>query len=89
MTEARRTLPETVRCFAKRGADAEPIFFGAHRRPEGVMLSYARYRQMLDMLDDMAIELEVRRRDRQDDGARVTLSDLIRQQGLDPADFGV
>lgn len=84
MKEARRCLPEMVRCFSELGARAEPYFFGAYRRPAGVVLSYERYLQMLDMLDDAAIEKEVRRRDRDDTGERMTLEELIREQGFDP-----
>src|SRR5256885_13988736 len=66
MSEARRRLPEPARCFVEKGAEAEPVFFGAHRRPSGVMLSFERYRQMLDLLDDLAALVEIRRRDQAD-----------------------
>lgn len=89
MKEARRTLPETARCFAEQGTEAEPVFFGAYRKPAGVMLSIERYLQMLEELDELAIEIEVRRRDRRDEGERITLEQLIRDQGFDPGDFGV
>lgn len=87
MREARRTLPEMSRCFAEKGVNAEPVFFGAHRRPAGVMLSYERYINLLDMLDDLASLAEIRRRDRADDGQRMTLEELIAEQGFDPADL--
>ena len=44
--EARRALPKTSQGFRKNGASAEPVFFGAHRQPAGVMLSYERYLRM-------------------------------------------
>lgn len=89
MKEARRRLPETSRCFVEKGIDAEPVFFGAHRKPAGVMLSYERYLKMLDVLDDLVIAIEVRKRDRSDTGERLSLDDLIRGQGFDPSDFGL
>lgn len=89
MKEARRVLPSMSRCFAEQGADAEPVYFGAHRRPTGVMLSYERYRQILDLVDDLVAVLEARKRNRQDDGTRMSIEDLIRDQGLDPAEFGL
>lgn len=86
-SEARRTLPKVSREFSERGADAEPVFFGAHRKPAGVMLSYARYLQLLDQIDDMAIELVVRDRDRHDDGARVELGGVLVELGFDRAEL--
>jgi hypothetical protein len=88
-TEARASLPQTSREFAKKGAKAAPVFFGAHRRATGVMLSYERYLEMLDLLDDLTMALEIRRHDRADDGSRLSLDELIRGQGLDPSDFGL
>jgi antitoxin StbD len=89
MKEARKSLPRMSRCFREQGAAAEPVFFGSHRKLVGVMLSYERYVQMLDLLDDFAAVLEIRRRDREDTGERMTLEELIEEQGFDPADFGV
>jgi hypothetical protein len=86
--EARKALPQTSRGFAEQGADAEPVFFGAHRQPAGVMLSYERYLRMLDDLDDLSIALEVRRRDIADTGDRVSLDELIAEQGLSRSDIG-
>jgi hypothetical protein len=84
--EARRYLSKASQLFRERGADAEPVFFGPHREPSGVILSYERYVQLLDLVDDLAAALEVRRRDKSDDGARMTLEELIREQGFDPGD---
>ncbi len=89
MKEARKSLPQTSRCFREKGAEAEPVFFGAHRKPAGVMLSYERYVKMLDLLDDLAAALQIRQRDRADAGERLTLEELIREQGFDPAEFGL
>lgn len=44
-------------------------------------------RRFLDWLDDLSIAREVRKRDRSDTGERMTLDELIRAQGYDPADF--
>jgi antitoxin StbD len=89
MKEARRSLPQTSRRFREKGAEAEPVVFGPHRKPSGVMLSYERYNKLLDLLDDFAAALEIRRRDRADTGERLTLEELITDQGFDPAEFGL
>jgi hypothetical protein len=89
MKEARRTLPATGRVFAERGAAADPVFFGARRQPTGVMLSYERYLTLLDLLDDLTAAIEIRKRDREDTGERLTFEELIVQQGFDPSEFGL
>lgn len=45
--EARAKLPSLLAGFRARGADADPVVIGAHRRPEAVVLSYERYLVML------------------------------------------
>lgn len=81
--EARKGLSQTSRDFSERGAEAEPVFFGAHRKPTGVMLSFERYIQLLDRLDDLAIALEVRKRDRVDEGKRLSLDELFEEHSFD------
>lgn len=46
--EARAQLPSLLAQFRQAGADAEPVIIGARRRPEGVVLSYERYLQLLE-----------------------------------------
>lgn len=45
--DARAKLPSLLAGFRARGADADPVVIGAHRRPEAVVLSYERYLAML------------------------------------------
>ncbi|HEY7890715.1 MAG TPA: hypothetical protein VIC05_00740 [Solirubrobacteraceae bacterium] len=45
--EARAKLPALLAGFRARGADADPVVIGAHRRPEAVVLSYERYLAIL------------------------------------------
>ncbi len=46
--EARDQLPSLLADFRKAGAKAEPVVIGARRRPEGVVLSYELYLQLLE-----------------------------------------
>jgi hypothetical protein len=87
--EARETLSRASSEFHEKGVEAEPIFFGPNRKAEGVILSYARYLELLDELDDLALALEIRRRDHADVGERLSLEELIRRQGYEPSDFGL
>jgi antitoxin StbD len=45
--EARSKLPSLLAGFRARGVNADPVVIGAHRRPEAVVLSYARYLALL------------------------------------------
>ncbi len=45
--EARAQLPSMLAGFRARGAEADPVVIGAHRRPEAVVLSYERYLALL------------------------------------------
>jgi PHD/YefM family antitoxin component YafN of YafNO toxin-antitoxin module len=87
--EARERLSGFLKESRERGADAEPVFFGAHRKPEAVVLSYQAYEELVDALDDALIAREVAARDASDSGKRMELVDLIRSQGFDPAEFGM
>jgi PHD/YefM family antitoxin component YafN of YafNO toxin-antitoxin module len=81
-SEARQSLTQFLKVFREEGAEAEPIFFGAQRKPEAVVLSYEAYDALLDALDDGLIAREVQARDAADSGERMSLDELIRSQGL-------
>lgn len=85
--EARRALPKTSAGFREQGASAEPVFFGRHRQPAGVMLSYERYLRMLDELDDLAVALEVQKRLQADTEERFSLDEVLAASGLSRNDL--
>jgi PHD/YefM family antitoxin component YafN of YafNO toxin-antitoxin module len=85
-SEARRTLSQTVRRFLERGAEAEPVFFGSHRKPAGVILSFERYMKLLDQIDDLAIAQRIRERDANDTGERIPLDQFLANQGINRTD---
>lgn len=85
--QARRSLHTLTREFEEHGVDADPVFFGAFRKPAGVMLAYDRYIQMLDQLDELEIALQIRRRDAVDDGTRLTLDEVLAEHGFDRAEL--
>jgi antitoxin StbD len=55
-TEARTALSRTLERFRERGIAAEPLVFGDHRRPEGVVVPYEVYVQLLDEIDQLRLE---------------------------------
>lgn len=83
-TEARSGLTRTLARFRREGADAHPVLFGSHRRPEAVVLPYEAYKLLLDLGEDAAISALVLARDAADDGRRHTLEEIAAEIGLDP-----
>jgi hypothetical protein len=84
----RTQLATILRRFREQGTDAPPVFFGNHRKPEGVLLSYEKYIQLLDHLDELALALRLRETLQSAPNEIVELEDLARQGGLDLSDSG-
>lgn len=55
-TEARTALSQTLERFRALGASAEPLVFGDHRRPEGVVLPYEVFVQLENQIDQLRLE---------------------------------
>lgn len=87
--EARDRLSSYLRIFRERGGQADPVVFGSHRKPEGVILSYERYEWLTEVLDELVASEEVREALAEDTGRRVELADVAREAGFDPAEFGL
>lgn len=82
-SEVRHRLPSYLDLFRKAGADADPIFVGAYRRPEGVLLSYQAFEAMLNRLEDL--EIAAQARERLTDGSEPieeTVEDLAERLGI-------
>jgi len=87
--EARDRLSSYLKLFREKGGQADPVVFGSHRKPEGVILSYERYEWQTEILDELVASEEVREALAQDTGKRVELADVSREAGFDPAEFGL
>jgi antitoxin StbD len=87
--EARERLSSYLRLFREEGAQAAPVVFGSHRKAEGVILSYARYVRLVEILDELVASEEVREALAKDAGERVELAEVAREAGFDPAEFGL
>ncbi len=72
--------------FRRDGVAAEPMVFGGHRKPEGVVIPFALFERMLPLLEDVLIAETVRRR-LDEPGASLPLDGLITELGFDPATF--
>ena len=53
--EVRVHFPAALERFRRDGAEAEPIIFGAHRKPEGAVIPFALYERFLELLEDAEI----------------------------------
>lgn len=87
--EARDHLSSYLRVFRERGGQADPVVFGSHRKPEGVILSYERYEWLIEVLDELVASEEVREALAGDTGRRAELADVARVAGFDPAELGL
>lgn len=87
--EARDHLSSYLKLFREKGRQADPVVFGSHRKPEGVILSYERYEWQMEILDELVASEEVREAIAQDTGNRVELAGVAREAGFDPAEFGL
>jgi len=54
-----------------------------------VILSYERYEWLPEVLDELVASEEVREALEADTGKRIELSDVAREAGFDPAEFGL
>lgn len=86
--EAREALPRMLRQFRDAGDKTEPVFMGAHRKPDGVLLSYESYERLMDLMDDVAVAAEVLDRTPIDRRTLVDVDDLIREFGYEPDELG-
>lgn len=59
--------------------------FGAHRRPEAVVIPFQLYAQLLPVIEDLEIAQLVR--ERAAAGESVPLADVAAAVGLDPAHY--
>lgn len=78
--DARAKLPSMLAAFRARGADADPVVIGAHRRPEAVVLSYERYLALLSGRERVKAILANRRASAGDMGEDEAMEIAVREQ---------
>ena len=86
-TEARDRLSEILREFERQGAAAEPVTFGSHRRPQGVLLSWSLWLELLPVIEDHLDALEASQRLLDSAERRLSFDEVARALGRDPAKF--
>lgn len=78
-----------LKLFREQGGQAEPVVFGSHRKPEGVILSYERYEWLTEVLDELVASEEVREALAEGTGKRAELAGVAREAGFDPTELGL
>lgn len=86
-TEARARLSQIVGEFERDGARAEPVTFGSHRKPQGVIVPWALWLEILPAVEDHLDALEAMERIEQAGTERVEFDAAAHALGRDPASF--
>jgi hypothetical protein len=86
-TEARDRLSEILREFEIHGASAEPVTFGSHRRPQGVILSWSLWLELLPAIEDHLDAIEASERLAEAGDRRLSFDEVSRALGRDPERF--
>ena len=85
-TDTRTGLNNTLQRFRADGMTAEPVVFGSHRKPEGVVLPWAMYERLLPIVENILIAETVRERIN-DSHTPVAFDDAARALGFSPDEF--
>lgn len=79
--EIRTELPKALARFRSEGIAARPIVFGAHRKPEAVVIPFELYASLLPLIEDLEIAQIVRERTAA--GPATPLADTAAKLGID------
>ena len=80
VSEARREFSTILKGFTNQ-SHSEPVYIGAHRKAEAVLIPVSVWEYMLDLLDDIAIAKIVEER-KDDPFVETTLEDLAKEIGV-------
>jgi antitoxin StbD len=83
-TEVRAKLSQIAAHFERHGATAEPVTFGSHRRPQGVIIPWELWLEILPAIEDRLDALEARERLETTGSERITIDEAAERLGRDP-----
>ena len=81
--EIRTELPKALKRFRHEGITAAPVVFGAHRKPEAVIVPFELYVSLLPLIEDLKIAQTVRERTAA--GPATPLEETAAKLGIDLA----
>lgn len=86
-TEARTSLPSVLDDFRDHGVASEPVFFGSHRKAEGVIIPVELFRELVPAIEEVLLKATVRERIVRDVESIPLDAAFVESIGLDPANF--
>lgn len=81
------SLASVLEDFRDHGLASSPVYFGTHRRAEGVIIPIELYRELVPAIDDVLLRATVQARLEQNAEGIELDAELVTSFGLDPADF--
>jgi antitoxin StbD len=85
-SQARAELSAAVARFRSEGVSSAPVVFGSHRKPEGVVLPFELFEQLIPAIEDILLAATIRAR-LANPAPSVPLEDVIEELGFSPAEF--
>ena len=86
-SEARVSLPAVLDDFRDHGLASAPVFFGSHRKAEGVIIPVDLFYALIPAIDDVLLKASVRDRIAENAESLDLDAKFVASLGLDPADF--
>lgn len=83
-TVARAKLSQIAAEFELHGASAEPVTFGSHRRPQGVIIAWELWLEILPAIEDHLDASEARQRLNDAGSDRLSFDAVAKALGRDP-----
>lgn len=86
-TEARAKLSQIAAEFERHGVNSEPVTFGSHRRPQGVIIAWELWLEILPAIEDRLDAAEARRRLTSAGDERVDFDEAVTALKREPRRF--
>ncbi len=83
-TEVRAKLSQIAADFERRGVSAEPVAFGSHRRPQGIIIPWELWLEILPAIEDHLDAAEARQRLAEASDERISFDDAAEALRRDP-----
>ena len=86
-TEARAKLSQIAAGFERDGIGAEPVTFGSHRNPQGVIIAWDLWLEILPAIEDQLDAAEARHRLERSGDERISFDDAAQALGRSASNY--
>ncbi len=83
-TEVRAKLSQIAAEFERHGVSAEPVAFGSHRRPQGIIIPWELWLEILPAIEDHLDGAEAAQRLAEAGNERASFEEAAEAMGRDP-----